>query len=516
MNCGRKAAITSSVTDMAELSRRQFIQASSVAAAGLAAGTLAGTDAQAAPGGRKRRPNLLYVFSDQQSVDMLGCYGNESIQTPHLDAFAKTGVRFNHCISNSPVCTPHRGTLLSGLHPLHHGAFFNDLQMLPGKGKYFAEVLRDAGYRTGYVGKWHLYGGNRNRPVPKGPLRYGFDDYFLTNNCTLEFRAKKSWYWDHKNQRRLYEKWEPDAQTDQAITFLKQSAGKNRPWVLFVSWHPPHNWGGYWNYHAPKDAAKRYDPKAIKLRPTIPDTPGNRKMLRDYYALCSNLDDNFGRLLDTLKDTNALDNTVIVYSSDHGDCLRGEGRTNLHKCRPEADACRVPLLLRAPGLKPRGSDLLVSTLDLMPTILGLLGADVPGTCQGQNLAGAIRRGDDDVVDSIPLFMSRYDRVDWRGIYTKRFTYSFGPDGKRFNRLYDRETDPHEQRNLYADPAQRELREKLHARTLAWMKTFGDPNLPYAKMLQAVARQPAKDGRMARSRDGSLKGRPADLLSRKRQ
>ena len=129
----------------------------------------------AASSAAPKRPNLVFVFSDQKSSDMLGCYGNTDIQTPNLDRLARAGVRFNHCISNSPVCTPYRGILFSGQHPLNQGAIQNDLQMLPGKGTYFAEVLRDAGYRTGYYGKWHLYGGDRERGIPAGACRYGFD-----------------------------------------------------------------------------------------------------------------------------------------------------------------------------------------------------------------------------------------------------------------------------------------------------------------------------------------------------
>ncbi len=121
------------------------------------------------PGGS--RPNLVFLFSDQQSWDMLGCYGNTQIITPNVDRLAGEGVRFTRCISNSPVCTPYRGVLLSGQHPLWTGALGNDLQMVSGNGKYFGEVLRDAGYRMGYFGKWHLYGGDRVRPIPAGAYR---------------------------------------------------------------------------------------------------------------------------------------------------------------------------------------------------------------------------------------------------------------------------------------------------------------------------------------------------------
>ena len=135
------------------------------------------------------RPNLVFLFSDQQSSDMLGCYGNGQVITPNIDRFAAESVQFQHCVSNSPVCTPYRGILMSGQYGLFTGAIRNDYQMGPGAGTYFGEVLRDAGYRMGYIGKWHLFGGDRLRPIPPGPYRFGFDHTFLSNNCTLEYRG---------------------------------------------------------------------------------------------------------------------------------------------------------------------------------------------------------------------------------------------------------------------------------------------------------------------------------------
>ena len=109
------------------------------------------------------KPNLVFIFSDQQTFDMLGCYGNKQIKTPNLDNLASQGALFTHCFSNSPICTPFRGMLLSGQQTLYNGTFVNDKPLVPGHGKKFAEVLRDAGYNTAYIGKWHLLGGDRDR-----------------------------------------------------------------------------------------------------------------------------------------------------------------------------------------------------------------------------------------------------------------------------------------------------------------------------------------------------------------
>ncbi|MCF7818025.1 MAG: sulfatase [Kiritimatiellales bacterium] len=434
------------------------------------------------------RPNLVFVFSDQQSWDMLGCYGNRDIKTPNLDRFSREGVRFSHCISTSPVCTPYRGILLSGQHPLRTGAFENDLQMRPGNGKYFAEVLRDAGYRTGYFGKWHLYGGDRNRGIPPGPFRYGFDDEFLSNNCTLVFDAARAYYWDQEGRtKKLYGDWEPYAQTRQAMEFVDRHADK--PFALFLSWHPPHNWGAaHEGYDAPQDLLDLYDPEKLTLRPTVKDSPQIRRAYQGHMAMISSLDRSFGWLMDKLDERGLGTNTIVVFTSDHGDMLRSYEWPN-NKGRAESLSCHVPLLVRWPAqLKPGTSDLLMGTFDLMPTLLGLMQLPVPDSCQGRDASNAILQGRDDGVDEQPLL---FVPLNWRGVYTKRYTYSVDvndPDGEsHFNILYDRQTDPQETRNLFHDPKSAAVREKLHAQTFALMQRFGDAGLSHAEILKACVR-----------------------------
>ncbi len=467
-----------------------------------------------------KRPNLIFVFSDQHSWDMLGCNGNSDIMTPCFDKFAKQGVRFTQCISNSPVCTPYRGILMTGQHPLYCGAMQNDLQVLPGHSNYLAEVLRDAGYRTGYFGKWHLYGGDRVRPVPAGPLRYGFDNDFLTNNCTLLFDAKRAYYWDAQGNKQLYGKWEPYAQTDQALAFIeRQGTG---PFALFLSWHPPHNWGrAHEGYSAPEDCLALYDPAKLHLRPNVEDSPAVRLKYQGHMAMITSLDRSFGRLMKRLAERNLADNTLVVFTADHGDMLMSYGWPN-NKGRAEDGSCRVPLLMRFPGrLVPRASRLLIGTLDLMPTLLGLLELPVPETCQGHNLTEAISGQDDDAVESQPLF---FLPADWRGIYTRRYTYAFtvNPDSARSqtfsdNLLYDHQKDPWQLHNLFNSPKHATTRKQLHDATLRWMERFGDTGFQFQALLEQVVRD--EDWPLAslppqfrgRGWEGRLKGRPVDFL-----
>jgi arylsulfatase A-like enzyme len=471
------------------------------------------------------RPNLVFLFSDQQSWDMLGCYGNTQIDTPNIDRLAGEGVRFKRCISNSPVCTPYRGILLSGQHPLWTGALGNDLQMVPGNGKYFGEVLRDAGYRMGYFGKWHLYGGDRVRAIPPGPYRYGFDGTFLSNNCTLIYDKERAYYWDANGRRQLYGDWEPYAQTRQAMQFIDEGTEKS-PFALFLSWHPPHNWQGAERYPAPEELLREYDPERIKVRGNCEDTAERREAYRGHMAMCTSVDTCVGWLMRKLQDAGLADNTIVVYTSDHGDLLMSHGLRG-NKGRVENESIHVPLIIHWPKrLKPRVSDMAVGTLDLMPTLLSMLGEATPETCQGRNLGSEIQQGQDARTESLPLFLMVHD---WRGVYTDRYTYSFsvptsnpswwnqvnGHDSETHNRLFDREADPLEKRNLFNDPAHRKLRDRLHQQTLAWMSKFHDRGLSYADIVTRLEYEDDltadRERRLLRSGTGRLRGRPIDFL-----
>jgi len=489
------------------MQRRGFLEVSGGVLTGLTATSVMGAE-------KPSKPNLLFVFSDQQSWDMVGCYGNDQIRTPNIDRMAAEGVRFNHCVSSCPVCTPYRSILLSGQHPLYNGCLVNDIQMLPGKGASFAEALNDAGYHTGYIGKWHLYGGVRERGIPAGPMRYGFDNEFYTNNCDLHYWADKAFYWDDSGKRVKLGKFESDGQTDQAVAFLDRHAGKG-PFALFVSWHPPHNWG--WGYPAPAKYEKLYDPKAIRLRPGCKDTKAIRRDYRGHMALCTNVDDNLGRLLEKLDEKNVSGNTIVVFTSDHGDILRSHGLRE-HKSRPRQISCRVPLVMRMGGRLPsRVSDMLVGSLDMMPTLLGLMDIKPPATCQGTDYSKAIRNGRDEVTESVPMFFWGCGS-DWRGVYTHRYTYAFEPKGatKGINVLFDRKEDPYELNNLFNSPEHKALKAKLHALTLEWMKKFKDEHVPWDKVKNRIYVDPsAAKARWEpyHSRSAALKGRPIDLIKK---
>ena len=251
--------------------------------------------------------------------------------------------------------------------------------------------------------------------------------------------------------------------------------------------------------------------------------------------MTTSIDRAMGWLLDKLEAMGLAEDTLVVYTSDHGDLLMSHGFDN--KLRPEVESIRVPLLMRLPGtLQPRASELLVGTLDLMPTLLSLLDLDVPGTCQGIDLRSAIIEERDDAVESVPLFLFP---LDWRGVYTRTHTYSFDTlaghwswwrestysetPGAAWDCLYDRDHDPAELHNLYDAPAARGVRVELHRQTLAWMERFGDQGWAWQEIQDAIyvdedvarAREARADGIHVDDMPmtGIIKGRPIDLLGR---
>jgi len=448
-----------------------------------AAGIAAGCSRQLTPSTAEvKKRNLLFVFSDQQSRDMLGCYGNSQLITPNIDKFAKGSIRFDHCVSSQPVCTPYRGMLMTGRHPLYNGCFSNDIQLLDTKGNSFADVLKSDGYATGYFGKWHLYGGDRDRGVPQGVHRHGFDE-FKSNNCHLNYQSGECFYFNEAGEKVFFNEWEPYGQTRQACDFIERNSGK--PFAAFVSWHPPHDVGAddyaqRYLQGATAELLDMYPLEKIELRPNAEDTPEVRQAYKGHLAMISGIDKSFGMLIEKLKELDLYDDTLIVFTADHGDMLRSNGRLSPKSC-PEVESVGVPLLIKLPESKraQSTSELLIGPMDLMPTILSLLDIHPPQCVQGLDLSRDILAGREDTVESIPLM---YFAPAWRGVYTKRYTYARGdiwaPPGASAaqmsaNVLYDREEDPYELDNRFYDESYKDVKEYLEGLSRKWLDKFGD-------------------------------------------
>ena len=439
------------------------------------------------------RPNILLLLADQMRGSAMGIAGNRDVQTPHLDRLGAEGIHFRRTYANVPVCCPARATLMTGTHAHVNGMTANDLRLRESE-VTIAEILRDAGYRTGFVGKWHLDGGLRNPGfVPPGPRRQGFD-FWAAYQCHHQHFAP--WYFRDTPEMILSAKFEPEASCDFAEEFLRAPAG-GKPFFLTVQMGPPHD-----PYGAPEDYMKRYDPEKLTLpenwvpnsetRPAQPAVPknvrrpgtgnamyvktGGREEIAAYYAAITAIDDQVGRLLRVLQETGQDENTIILFTSDHGDMLGSHGMRR--KRKPHEESAGVPGLMRWPARIPKGQkvDTLFSHVDMPPTLLALAGLAAPKHMQGADLSavalGRTTRGPEAVLLQIfvPFAGDAIER-GWRGIVTERYTYA------RFEQepwvLFDNRNDRSQKKNLAADPQHAALRQQLDERLAALMREKRD-------------------------------------------
>jgi len=439
------------------MTRRQFVKA---AAAAMPAAGLAQRLEGAQP--TVRRPNIVYLFADQMRASAMGCMGNTQVKTPNMDKLAGEGVLITNAVSSQPVCTPYRGQLLTGQYGCRSGVTTND-KRLPDDATVLPTPLKAAGYTTGYIGKWHL-SGDRKNPIDKHKRRDW--DFWAVRNCSHQHFHTEYWLNDATKPTKV-DGWEPDVQTDLACAFISRQ--KTSPFCLVVSYGPPHN-----PYKAPTDDLEQYDQK-IKVPPHTEDTKENRERLRQYYAMVTSLDDCVARISQALADAGLTDDTVLIFTSDHGDMLGALGLTL--KQKPWEESLNVPLVVRYPRRIKAGQkrDWIIDSVDMMPTMLGLAGAKIPNAVQGINQADLLTgNGKQTRTESLimndgagPVGMG----IDWRGIRDKQWTFALHGGGDWL--LYDLANDPYQLHNLANDPQYADRVKQMRERTIALRKKFGD-------------------------------------------
>jgi arylsulfatase A-like enzyme len=441
-------------------------------------------------------PNILIVFADQLRAGMTGAEGDRQAITPTLDRFATSGTQLTNCIANSPVCCPSRGSMWTGTYPITHRVVTNDLSVrtdLP----TLATVCRDAGYRTGYVGKWHLDGVPRSQFTPPGPRRLGFDDFWAAYNCTHS-------YYDTKYYRDTPElirdvRYEPTAQTDLGIEFLQRCSQAHRPFLLAVSWGPPHD-----PYpQVPQKYRDLFDPGTLQPRGNVRpdrDNPLARNLdfartYADYYAAVTALDDEFGRLLAALDATGQAGDTLVIFTSDHGDMLWSHGW--MKKQSPYEESIHVPLFLRGPGVAAGGTvDTVFGLVDLMPSVLSLAGLPVPRSVEG---ADRLRRADPDA-SALIMNLHSCDEAEmqampeWRGVRTRQYTYVERVPGIPWL-LFDNTADPLQLTNLVDHRP--DLQEPLATQLRHLLRRTGDDFLSGPELLRQMNLEAAWQDRQRR-------------------
>ncbi len=456
------------MSEYREMDRRAFLK---VTAGSAAAAALAACD-QTWKMPSKDRPNVIFLFDDQLRTDVCGVYAGENIATPNIDRLARQGMTFSHAISSCPICSPYRGMVHTGRYPTHSGILMNFLQTNPAQNpNCLANVFGSAGYDTGFIGKWHLSAGRcreeglyeyskRGREAyleinpepafePPGPGRLGYD-HWSGFNFHVEFNN----YWYYRDEpKKIYSgRYETDTQIDQAIDYIKNHKESGKPFFLTIAPHPPHP--PFTDSCSPKGYPEKV-PENIKWSPNVTeDDPRRDVQMRYYLAMAQNVDDNLGRLLTYLDESGTADNTILIFTSDHGEMFGSHGRMN--KMVPYTEAMSIPLIMRWPNKIKAGSrcEAVQTPMDHLPTLCGLAGITIPREADGVDLRDVIAGGKKssrqealigNYTSNWDYFQSGTNWPEWRGVYTGRYTYFRWLMGEE--ELYDNIEDPYQMKNL---------------------------------------------------------------------
>lgn len=441
---------------------------------------------------QKKQPNLIYVFADQLRYQSCGFAGDNKAHTPNIDQFAAESVSFSNAVSGYPVCGPYRNSLFTGKYPSSTGMVINELRCMPDPDA-LGHVLTRNGYESAYIGKWHLYGRHHEEQfVPPGAYRLGFDGYFAANN--FHHHYYNGFYYTEDGERQEMNGYEPDIQTDMAIDYL-QNRQDSKPFALILSYGTPHDpweWDNcsevdnalFRNVSFPEPPNYKDASADVYWGPLMTSEwflnhwkPNREQYLQVYYAMTANLDRNFGRLLQAIRDQGLEQDTVIVFTSDHGEMFGAQGR--IAKKIFYEEAIKVPFLVHWKGTTPEGhvSDACLNVPDIMPTLLDLMGLSIPESIEGASLSAQVlgKEGPEPEAAFMQGMGHTYlwrDGDEWRAVRDKRYTFArMRHDSSEY--LFDHENDPYQLHNLVSDPAHQETLEHYRSMLLRRMEQLND-------------------------------------------
>lgn len=436
------------------------------------------------------KTNLIYIFADQWRYQAIGYVGADQVQTPEMDRFAQESLCFDNAYSTFPLCTPHRGSLMTGKYPLSIGLWTNcktgleEKLMLKPQETCIGNVLQDAGYQTAYIGKWHLDAAEQNfspHPVsgaegwdaytPPGERRQGFTYWLSYGACDDHLDPH---YWADTPEQIRPGKWSAEYETDRALSYLEGQKGADAPFALFLSYDPPHL-----PYElVPQCYLERFRDLEIEWRPNVPEekrTPEMETIARQYFAAVYGIDRQFGRIMDWLRENGMEEDTLVVLSADHGEMLGSHGLMSKNVWYEES--IHIPLLMRQKGrIRPGRNGVVFASPDHMPTLLDLLDLPIPDTCEGvSHRASALGMEEQSAQhmflcsypgspESVSAFAKRglaHKAHGWRAIKTPEHTYvvtnGYMPDDRQAEYLYDDRNDPWQ---LYPQTIERDCDDPL--------------------------------------------------------
>jgi arylsulfatase A-like enzyme len=469
------------------MQRRQFLKSSAAALAALSVGDPAWASGEGEQG---KRPNVLFVLCDEWRAQATGYAGDPNAKTPALNAIASQGVSCTNFISGLPLCCPARASIMTGQYPLKHGVFINDVPLEP-KSVTLGEAFKNAGYQTGYIGKWHLHGspdghyGRRGTYIP-ADKHFGFD-YWKASECDHNYNHERYFVGDDPAVK-FWPGYAPIAQTDDACHFIESSRSSAKPFFLMLSMAPPHFPYGT----APEEFKAAVAGVNIELRPNVPlaDDSTATQSLRGYYAHIAALDNCVKRLLETLEKNGLSEDTIVIFTADHGDMLYSQGLEG--KLYPWDESLRIPFLVRYPRTLGKTGKQLTTPMnspDMMPTVLGLAGIPIPAGVQGIDFSNSLTSGRTDghpksafinnPASTFQLLSHGFDA--YRGVRTERYTYVRSIDGPWL--LYDNVRDPYQKHSLIGKPEAQSVLPDLEQELRMWLKRLDDEFLPGQRYLE---------------------------------
>lgn len=441
-----------------------------------------------------RKPNIVYLLTDQWRGSALGYDGNIDVKTPNLDAFASEAINFTNAVSVTPVCTPHRAALFTGKYPTSTGMFMNDLY-LSSEELCMAEMYKAEGYNTAYWGKWHLDGHGRSTYIPK-ERRQGFD-FWRGLECSHNY-TKMPYYDNNDTILKHWEEYSPFAIAKDANEYLTKHANDTEPFLAVISIATPH----YPHGSAPKKYKDMYPQDSLHLPSNIAEKfeKRARKELQGYYAHATATDEALGSIINKIKELNLSENTIVVFSADHGEMMGAHGVKPFVKQLAWDESVRVPFLISYPTIGKHIGTVVnapLTTPDILPSLLALSGLEIPKTIEGENLSELILNPDPELdraalMMNVAPFGANFKDAPYRAIRTKQYTYAITPDGPSM--FYDNTKDPLQEKNLVGKSEYETVQKELHMKLTAELKKIGDKMRPREYYLEKWNYTLSKDRR----------------------
>ncbi len=441
------------------------------------------------------RPNVVFILVDQWRGSATGYAGDPNVKTPNLDLFSEEAVTFKNAVSVCPVCTPYRASILTGRYPTSTGMFLNDAY-LPEEELCLAEVFKENGYNTGYIGKWHLDGQGRFDFTPPD-RRQGFD-YWKALECSHDYN-NMAYYEGDSPEVKYWEGYSPFAISDDAQVYITTEATSDSPFFLFVSLATPH----FPHASAPQEFKDLYPESDILVAPNVPIELHQKvkEELVGYYAHCSATDKAIGSILQKIEELDLLKKTIIVFTSDHGEIMGAHGVRIKQKQVPWIESAGVPLIIHYPsskGIESRMVEMPVTTPDISASLLAMAGLEIPESFEGENFIQVIKGGKYHP-DHGSLYMSvssfanvkKEFKKEYRALKTAKYTYVKGIDGAWL--LYDDIEDPYQMNNLVSNPEFADLQTALEKQLRSELDKIGDDFRPAASYLSEWGYSVTKSG-----------------------